>query len=87
MSIHASPISFLKILKKTDGDILVKEVDLKQALDDDRVRVMVYPNKGRSGRSEGRVLEILERARDEFVGRVEISPRFAFVVPDFKKDA
>jgi ribonuclease R len=46
---------------------------------------MVYPNKGRSGRSEGRVLEILERARDEFVGRVEISPRFAFVVPDFKK--
>ncbi|WP_288373361.1 ribonuclease R [uncultured Algoriphagus sp.] len=71
--------------EKTDGDILVKEADLKQALDDDRVRVMVYPNKGRSGRSEGRVLEILERARDEFVGRVEISPRFAFVVPDFKK--
>ncbi|MCS5491955.1 ribonuclease R [Algoriphagus limi] len=69
----------------TDGDILVKEADLKQALDDDRVRVMVYPTKGRSGRSEGRVLEILERARDEFVGRVEISPRFAFVVPDFKK--
>ncbi|NVJ87547.1 MAG: ribonuclease R [Algoriphagus sp.] len=69
----------------TDGDILVKEADLKQALDDDRVRVMVYPTKGRGGRSEGRVLEILERARDEFVGRVEISPRFAFVVPDFKK--
>jgi ribonuclease R len=27
----------------------------------------------------------MERTRDEFVGRVEISPRFAFVVPDFKK--
>lgn len=71
--------------EQSDGDILVKEADLKQALDDDHVRVMVYPKAGRSGRPEGKVLEILERARDEFVGRVEISPRFAFVVPDFKK--
>jgi ribonuclease R len=30
-------------------------------------------------------LEIVQRHRDEFVGRVEISPRFAFVVADFKK--
>jgi len=71
--------------EKVDGDILVKEADLKQALDGDRVRVMVYPLKGKTGRTEGKVLEILERDRDEFVGRVEISPRFAFVVPDFKK--
>ncbi|WP_026955369.1 ribonuclease R [Algoriphagus vanfongensis] len=67
------------------GDILVKEADLKQALDGDKVRVMVYPLKGKTGRIEGKVLEVLERERDEFVGRVEISPRFAFVVPDFKK--
>ncbi|WP_297337212.1 ribonuclease R [Algoriphagus sp.] len=71
--------------KATEGDILVKESDLKQALDGDRVRIMVYPQKGRTGRLEGKVLEILQRDRDEFVGRVEISPRFAFVVPDFKK--
>ncbi|WP_144602869.1 ribonuclease R [Algoriphagus algorifonticola] len=71
--------------EKVDGDILIKEADLKQALDGDRVRVMVYPLKGKTGRTEGKVLEILERDRDEFVGRVEISPRFAFVVPDFKK--
>ena len=69
----------------SDGDILVKEADLKQALDGDKVRVMAFPLKGKTGRTEGRVLEILERSRDEFVGRVEISPRFAFVVPDFKK--
>ena len=68
-----------------EGDILVKEADLKQALDGDKVRVMVFPVKGKTGRTEGRVLEIMERSRDEFVGRVEISPRFAFVVPDFKK--
>lgn len=69
----------------TDGDIMVKEADLKQALHGDKVRVMVYPMKGRSGKLEGRVLEVVEKAREEFVGRVEISPRYAFVVPDFKK--
>jgi ribonuclease R len=68
-----------------EGDILVKDADLKHALDGDKVRVMVFPVKGKTGRTEGRVLEIVERNRDEFVGRVEISPRFAFVVPDFKK--
>ena len=71
--------------EKSPDDILVKEADLRNALDGDLVKVMVLPNKGRSGRQEGRVIEVVERVRDEFVGRVEISPRFAFVVPDFKK--
>ncbi|MCL6259773.1 ribonuclease R [Aquiflexum sp. TKW24L] len=68
-----------------EEDVLIKEADLKHALDGDKVRIMVYPVKGSTGRLEGKVLEIVSRSRDEFVGRVEISPRFAFVVPDFKK--
>lgn len=68
-----------------EEDILVKEADLKHALDGDKVRVMVYPAKGSTGRLEGKVLEITGRIRDEFVGRVEISPRYAFVVADFRK--
>jgi ribonuclease R len=68
-----------------EEDVMVKEADLKHALDGDRVRIMVNPVKGNTGRLEGKVLEIVSRSRDEFVGRVEISPRFAFVVPDFKK--
>lgn len=71
--------------EKSPEDILVKEYDLKNALDGDLVKVMIYPKKNRNGRQEGRVVEIVKRDRDEFVGRVEISPRFAFVVPDFKK--
>lgn len=71
--------------EKKENDILVKEADLKTALDGDKVRILVLPHKGKGGKREGKVLEILERCRDEFVGRVEISPRFAFVVPDFKK--
>lgn len=71
--------------EKKEDDIMVKEADLKSALDGDKVRVMVLPKRGRGNRREGKVLEIVERSRDEFVGRIEISPRFAFVVPDFKK--
>ena len=71
--------------EKSENDILVKENDLKNALDGDLVKVMIYPKKAKNGRQEGRVVEVVERDRDEFVGRVEISPRFAFVVPDFKK--
>lgn len=71
--------------EKSDNDILVKENDLLNALDGDLVKVMIYPKKAKNGRQEGRVVEVVERDRDEFVGRVEISPRFAFVVPDFKK--
>lgn len=79
--------AFIKPDPKHDleEDVMVKEADLKHALDGDRVRIMVYPTKGSSGRLEGKVLEIVQRNRDEFVGRVEISPRYAFVVPDFKK--
>jgi ribonuclease R len=79
--------AFIKPDPKHDleEDVMVKEADLKHALDGDRVRIMVNPVKGSTGRLEGKVLEIVTRSRDEFVGRVEISPRFAFVVPDFKK--
>jgi len=71
--------------QKSAEDVMVKDSDMKNALDGDKVKVMIFPDKGRSARKEGRVVEVVERSRDEFVGRVEISPRFAFVVADFKK--
>jgi ribonuclease R len=38
----------------------------------------------RGFRPEGKVLKVLERAKDEFVGRIEIHPKFSFVIPDNK---
>lgn len=65
-------------------DIWVAREDLSGAMDDDRVKVILKPTK--HGKSvEGKVVEVLDRHRDEFVGRVEMSTRYAFVVPDFKK--
>lgn len=65
-------------------DIWISADDLMGALDDDRVIVELNSRK-RGKNQEGRVVEILERNRDEFVGRLEMSTRYAFVIPDFKK--
>jgi ribonuclease R len=65
-------------------DIYVKTQDLGTALHGDTVEVEMH--KGRSGSSpEGEVKQILNRARTRFVGRLELSKGYAFVVPDFRK--
>lgn len=65
-------------------DIFIREGDLKNALDGDTVRVHLFARrKGR--KAEGEVVEILHRARTEFVGIVDLSPKFAFVVPSSQR--
>ncbi len=67
-----------------EGDIWVSKEDLLGAMDDDTVKV-VLKNKRHGKSPEGKVVEILARHRDEFVGRIEMSARYAFVIPDFRK--
>lgn len=77
---------FAYVVPEEEGreDIWINKDDLLGAFDDDRVKVALKP--GRHGKSpEGKVIEILARHRDEFVGRLEMSSRYAFVIPDFKK--
>ena len=65
-------------------DVYISGNDMKYAMDGDTVRVGL--KEGKHGkRPEGVVLEIVERGKDEFVGRIEFSPRFAFVIPDNRK--
>jgi ribonuclease R len=67
-----------------EEDIWVGADDLKFALDGDRVKVRVLPM--RSGKKiEGEVIEIISRTRDEFVGKIELSDRYAFVIADSRK--
>jgi ribonuclease R len=66
-------------------DIYIARNDLKTALDGDLVKVFVYPKRKKSTRTEGEVVEILERARNTFVGTVEISRNYAFLLPDSRK--
>ncbi|MFZ2905842.1 MAG: ribonuclease R [Cyclobacteriaceae bacterium] len=65
-------------------DVYVKTHDLGSALDGDTVTLSIIP--GRHGEHpEGRVTGVLKRNRTRFVGKLELSKNYAFVVPDFRK--
>ncbi|MFY0654215.1 MAG: ribonuclease R [Cyclobacteriaceae bacterium] len=66
-------------------DIWVKTSDLKSAIDGDKVAVQMKGGIKHGRKPEGRVVDILERKKTELVGRIEIMPRYAFVVPDNRK--
>ncbi len=66
-------------------DVFISRNNLKTALNGDLVRVYVYPKKRNSTRVEGEVVEVLERARETFVGMVEVSKNYAFLIPDDRK--
>src|SRR5690606_1370985 len=68
----------------TDDDIYVKTKDLASAVDGDTVKVSLLPSR-QGDKREGKVVEIIKRNRNRFVGKIQISPGFAFVVPDFRK--
>lgn len=65
-------------------DIYVHSSKTNKALHLDKVRVEVLKGKG-DRNIEGRVIEILERFKTDFVGRLQVTERFAFLVPDSKK--
>nr|WP_294937612.1 ribonuclease R [uncultured Flavobacterium sp.] len=61
-----------------EHDVYVPFPNLHHALDGDKVRVYVY-NRRSSRKPEAEVLEILERAKTEFVGVIDVQKNFAFV--------
>lgn len=59
-------------------DVFIPTNNLNRALDGDRVKVYVY-NRRKGKRPEGEVIEVVERAKTEFVGVIDIQKNFAFV--------
>lgn len=82
---HVNPrFAYVTTGEEGQKDIYVRTSDLNSALHGDTVEVSVFGR--RTGESpEGKVTEILKRNRTRFVGRLELSRNFGFVVPDFKK--
>jgi ribonuclease R len=67
-----------------EEDIFVAPRKLRNALHGDIVKVYVYAkNKGR--KKDGEVVEIIQRAKMDFTGIVNLSDRFAFFIPDDRK--
>ena len=67
-----------------ENDVFIPSININRGLDKDTVKVYVY-NKRRSSKKEGDVVEIVARAKTEFVGVLQVSKNFGFVVPDNNK--
>jgi len=62
-------------------DIFISANNTKHALNGDLVKVYLFP-KRRDRKIEGQVIEIIERKKTQFVGILEISKNFAFLITD-----
>lgn len=61
-------------------DIFVKRTDTDIALSGDTVKVQILrSNLGKRKKPEGRIVEIIQRAKEHFAGVVKISKKFAFL--------
>lgn len=62
-------------------DIFVAPNNTYHALHGDEVKVQLFP-KRKDRKPEGQIIEIIKRAKQQYVGIVEISRKFAFLIPD-----
>jgi len=67
-----------------DHDIYIPARNLNRAMDNDTVKIYLYQRK-KNSREEGDVVEIIERAKTEFVGVLQLNKNFGFVIPDDSK--
>ncbi|HEY9009164.1 ribonuclease R [Ohtaekwangia sp.] len=65
-------------------DIFVKARDMGSAVDGDTVKLEVLPTR-HGDHAEGKITEVIRRNRTRYVGKIELSKNFAFVVPDYRK--
>lgn len=65
-------------------DIFVKDRDLGSAVDGDTVQIVIFPTR-HGEHQEGKITKVLHRNRTRFVGRVEASQNFAFIIADARK--
>lgn len=69
---------------KNESDIFVAPQHLNHALNGDRVRVSI--TKKTATKTEGQVIEILQRERTQFVGTLDVKAKFAFFLPDNQRN-
>ncbi len=81
---HVNPNFGYIIISEWEDDIWVKTSDMKYAVHGDTVNVRITRPSGKGFRPEGKVISIVKRAREEYVGRIDISVKYAFVIPDIR---
>ncbi|MCM1030308.1 MAG: ribonuclease R [Oscillibacter sp.] len=72
------------ISDESEEDVFVAFNNLKHALNGDKVKVLVYARR-KNSRPEGEVVEIVEKKKATFVGTIQLSENYAFLVPGGKQ--
>lgn len=72
------------ICDELEHDVYIPSRNLNRGLDKDTVKIYLYHRKNNS-REEGDVIEIIERSKTEFVGVLQLSNNFGFLIPDDSK--
>lgn len=74
------------IIEGQDNDIKISSNHINRALHGDIVKVGIFAKRrGRGSNPEGEIIEIVERANDTFVGRLQMTDKNVFVIPDSKR--
>jgi ribonuclease R len=73
------------VYSDSETDIFIPAKKTKDAFQGDLVKVYVLPKLGSGKRLEGEVVDVIKRAKTDFVGTIKINPKFAFVIPDSNK--
>ncbi len=84
LEITRSGMGFV-IVDGDKNDIMVKPGDFATALNGDIVRVKLVKENIRTGKKEGRIVEVVTRKQTEFIGHLQLSTNHAFFVPDTDK--
>lgn len=79
----ASGTAYVEI-EGVNEDIFISEHNLGVALHGDLVEIGIIKVK-KSGKPVGKVIRVIERATTEFVGVIQKSLKYAFLVPDSKR--
>lgn len=66
------------IVQGMEEDIMIRPEDLKNAMDGDTVRVKL--TSGFDAKLKGKIVEVIQRSRTEFIGTLQLSKGFGFVL-------
>lgn len=72
------------VVEDLDKDVYITPANVRHALQGDYVKVLMFAQR-KNKKPEGEIVEIIERARTEFVGVIEMSKNYGFLVPDSRK--
>lgn len=82
--VEMQPQGFAYIVSdELDRPVIIPSRNLKHAMEGDKVHIRLFARRKKHD-YEGEVIEIVERAKSIFVGTVQVSRNFAFLIPTGK---